>query len=124
MKSVFIASSRKYYDSVKEIKHTLDTLHVKGFYPDFDFQDERAEKNEELKKKLTLKHFPEIDQVDVLYVYAKEGYVGYSVTIEIAYAYAKRKEIISSEEIRELGVKALVSKVMNPEEFVRYVSKD
>jgi hypothetical protein len=123
MKTVFVASSKKFYEDVKKIKTKLDKLGVKGFYPYFEFDAEAAEKNEALKKKLTLNHFPEIDMIDVLYVFAKEGYVGYSVTIEIAYAYAKNKEIISSEPIKEFGVKALVSKVMAPEEFVKYVSE-
>src|SRR3989344_3799971 len=107
MKSIFVASSRKYYNTVKEIKRQLDSLGVKGYYPYFDFHDEAVETNEEAKKKLTLNHFPEIDEIDVLYVYAKDGYVGYSVTIEITYAYAKGKEIISSEPINELAVRAL-----------------
>jgi hypothetical protein len=123
MKTIFVASSRKYYDEIKKIKTKLDKLGVKGFYPYFEFDDESVEKNEALKKKLTLGHFPEIDMIDVLYVFAKDGYVGYSVTIEMAYAYAKNKEIISSEPINEIAVKALVSKVMMPEEFIEYASR-
>lgn len=123
MKSVFVASSRKYYDKIKEIKTKLDDLGIKGHYPYFDYHNESVENNEEIKKKLTLNHFPEIDEIDILYVYAKDGYVGYSVTIEITYAYARGKEIISSEPIKELAVKALVSKVMAPEEFINYASQ-
>lgn len=123
MKTVFVASSRKYYDDLKRIKQELDKLGVKGFYPYFEFNAESVEHDEELKKKLTLRHFPELDQIDVLYVYAKDGYVGYSVTIEMAYAYAKGKEIISSEQINEIAVRAMVSKIMNKEEFIEYASK-
>lgn len=120
MKAVFVASSRRYYDDVKKIKEKLDELNVKGFYPYFDFNADSLEKDEEAKKKVTLAHFPEIDKVDVIYIYAKDGYVGYSVTIEAAYAYAKGKEVISSEPIKEPAVKALVSRVMTMEEFVTY----
>ncbi len=122
MKSFFVASSRKYYDTVKEIKKKLDVLGVKGYYPYFDFHDESIETNEEIKKQLTLNHFPEIDKIDVLYIYAKDGYIGYSVTIEITYAYAKGKEIISSEPIKELAVRSLVSRVLPLQHFIDYVS--
>jgi hypothetical protein len=123
MKTVFVASSRKYYDMIKEIKRKLDKRGVKGFYLYFDFHDEAVESNEEQKRKLTLGHFPELAQIDVIYVYAKDGYVGYSVTIEITYAYAKGKEVISSEPISEFAVRTMVSKVMTPEEFVEYAAK-
>ena len=122
MKTVFVASSRKYYDVVFRIKDRLEGLGVKGFYPYEDETD--IEDDFEKKKGVTLEHFPEIDQIDVLYIIAKEGYVGYSVTIEIAYAYAKGKEIISSEPIMELAVRALVSRVMAPDEFIAYVSAE
>lgn len=123
MKSVFVSSSRKYYDNAKALKHKLDDLGVKGYYPDFDFGNNSAEQNEELKKRLTLKHFPEIDQIDVLYINAKDGYVGISVSIEAAYAYAKGKEIISSEPVGELAVRALISKVMPNDVLIKYLVK-
>lgn len=123
MKTVFIASSRRYYDQVKTIKKELDAKGVKGFYPYFDFHTGEAENDEELKKKLTMGHFPELDQIDVLYIVAQDGYVGHSVTLETAYSYAKNKEIISSEPIDELAVRALVSKTMTPEEFIAYATQ-
>ncbi len=113
---VFVASSRKYYDRVKMLKAELDKFDVKGYYPYFDLPD--IEGDDERKKQVTLQHFPEIDQVDTLYIVAPAGYVGYSVTIETAYAYAKGKRIISSEPITEFAVRALVSEVMTPDEFV------
>lgn len=120
MKTVFVASSRRFYDIIFKIKAQLDDLGVKGFYPYVDKVD--IESNPEEKKKVTLQHFPEIDGADVLYAVVKDGYVGFSVTIEIAYAYAKGKEIISSEPIKELAVSALVSKIMSPEKFIEYAS--
>ena len=121
MKTVFVASSRKYYADVREIKGRLDSAGVKGFYPYFDMPDEKI--TDEEKKKITMRHFPELDECDAIYVYAKDGYVGYSVTIEVAYAYAKGKEVYSSEPIKELAVQAMVSRVMTPAEFVEYASK-
>ena len=120
MKRVFVASSRKFYDKVKVLKSRLDELGVVGFYPYFDFADDSVEKDEKLKKELTKKHFPEIDQVDVLYILAEGGYTGVSVAIEASYAYAKNIEVISSEPVRELALQAIVSRVMTQVEFINF----
>jgi len=121
MKKVFVASSRKFYDEVKILKSKLDGAGIEGFYPYFDYSDEEVEADQELKKQLTLKHFPEIDQADILYIFAKDGYAGVSVTIEAAYAYAKSKEIISSEPIKEFALAAIVSKIIGPKELISYL---
>lgn len=122
MKAVFVASSRKYYDEVREIKKELDARGVKGFYPYFEYHDEEVEADQEQKKKLTLSHFPELDQVEVLYAIIKDGHIGYSVTIELTYAYARGAEIICSEQVDEFAVQTMVSKVMTPTEFIEYAS--
>lgn len=63
---VFVSSSRKHYDQVKAIKVRLDEISIRGFYPYFELDDTDVETNPEEKKRVTLQHFPEIDQVDVL----------------------------------------------------------
>jgi len=123
MKKVVVASSRKFYDEVRKLKAELDKRGINGFYPKFDFCDDSVEENEKLKKQLTLRYFPAINETDILYIFAKGGYVGISVAVETSYAYAKTKEIISSEPLAELALRALVSKVMLPKEFVKYVEK-
>ncbi len=122
MKKVFVASSRRFYDDVKKIKAELDARGVMGFYPYFEFGDGSIEMDEQAKKDVTLRHFPEIDQIDALYIVAPAGYVGISVTLEAAYAYAKGAEIISSEPVGEMAVRALVSRVMLPSEFIAYAA--
>ena len=62
--------------------------------------------------------FRRVDESDVVFVIAKEGYVGYSVAMTLGYARAKGKEIVSSEEIKELSVRNLVDKIMSLEEFI------
>ena len=95
---------------------------IKGFYPYFDLGE--IENNEEEKKQATLGHFPEIDAADVLYMVTPDGYIGTSVTIEATYAYAKGKKVISSESVSELAVRALVSEVLTPDEFVAYCQSE
>ena len=53
MKTVFIASSRKWYAEVKHIKWRLDSFGVKGYYPYFKYHDETAELDPKIKKQLT-----------------------------------------------------------------------
>jgi hypothetical protein len=67
--------------------------------------------------------FQRIDDSDIVFVIAKDGYVGYTVAVELGYAYSKKKLIISSEEIKELSVRSLVGKVMSLEDFVEYLKK-
>ena len=122
MKKVFVASSRRFYDGVKKIKAELDARGVVGFYPYFEFGDGSIEMDEQAKKDVTLRHFPEIDQVEVMYLYTPEGYVGISVTLEAAYAYTKGAEVISSEPVQEMAIRAIVTRVMTPEEFIAYAS--
>jgi len=70
------------------------------------------------KSRVTLQHFPEIDDCDVFYALLPGGYIGCSVTIELAYAYAKGKEIVVSEAPTEFAVRALVSEISNPDQFL------
>jgi hypothetical protein len=67
--------------------------------------------------------FQRIDESDIVFVIVKDGYVGYTVAVELGYAYSKKKQIISSEEIGELSVRNLVGKVMSLGEFVEYLKK-
>jgi hypothetical protein len=65
--------------------------------------------------------FKRIESSDIFYVIAKEGYVEKAVSLEIAYAFSKRKEVISSEVIEDFSLRALGSRVMSPEKLIKYV---
>ena len=67
--------------------------------------------------------FESIGKSDVVYVVAKGGYIGKTVAMEIAYAFAKGKEIISSEVIEEFSARALVSKVVPPEKLAIHLRR-
>ena len=60
----------------------------------------------------------------MLYVVANNGYTGKTVALEIAYAFAKGKEIISSEELEDFSTKSLISKVIKPEELVEFTKRE
>ena len=59
-----------------------------------------------------------IDDSDIFYALLPDGYIGCSVTIELAYAYARGKEIVVSEAPAEFAVRALVTKINSPDQFI------
>jgi hypothetical protein len=117
MKSVFVAGSRKFYS---EIERLVEKLQKEGIRAQVAGKQRGPEKDTPAsEKKALLSAFRRIDGSDFLYVYAKDGYVGKAVAMEIAYAYARKKPVVSSEEITELSAGALVSKVITPSRLSR-----
>ncbi len=119
MKSVFLAGSRKFYREIQEIAASLRKNEIVA----------ELGRSGSLSKKVTLKSektallsmFRKIEKSDLVYVYcSKEGYVGKTVAMEIAYAYSKKKEIMSSHKIKELSARALVTKIISPSKFLDY----
>ncbi len=121
MTPVFVAGSRKFYKEVEELVKKLKGGVVKvasaGKWSKAEADDLKSE------KAALLMAFKEIDNADIVYVYAGKGYVGRTVAMEIAYAYARNKVILSSEAIEEFSAHALISKIMKPEELLKFCLK-
>ncbi len=113
---IFIAGSRKFHSEIQRLCKELNKKGVKA--------STAGEWNSKIKdtfkseKKALLNAFKKINTSNLVYIYAKDGYVGKTVAMEIAYAYAKNKKIISSEKISELSAKALITKIENPVKFL------
>ena len=118
---IFIATSKKFYPEIKILIERLRKPDLTIFHPYFNFDLDQAEQDPELKGRLTLQHFPEIDACDLLFAFLPHGYIGTSVTIELTYAYAKGKRILVSELPQEFAVRAMVHEVCNVEDFVRLI---
>jgi len=118
---IFIATSKKFYPEVKILIERIRKPDLTIFHPYFGFDVAQAERHPELKERLTLQHFPEIDACDLLFAFLPHGYIGASVTIELTYAYAKGKRILVSEKPQEFAVRAMVDEVCSVEDFVRYM---
>lgn len=118
---IFVAGSRRF---VKEFEKAMKT------FKESEIEAVNAGKKIgsgdtlETVKADNKRMFEKIDKSDIVFVIAKDGYVGYSVSMELGYAYAKGKEIISSEEINELSIKSLVSKIMSLEQFIAYLKSN
>ena len=116
--AIFIASSKRFYPLAESIVARLKANALRVSHPYFHLDHRALERDPAAKSAVTLQHFPEIDECDVLYALLPEGYIGCSVTIEVSYAYAKGKRIVVSEPPNEYAVRAMVAEVCSPEEIV------
>ena len=66
---------------------------------------------------MTVQHFPEIEDSEIFYAILPDGYIGCSVTIELTYAYAKKKIIVASEAPAEFAVRPMISEICSQEDF-------
>ena len=65
-----------------------------------------------------------IDDSDIVYIVNPEGYVGKSVSIDIGYAYAKKKRIYAMCPINDPPVASLISEVMTPDVLIELLRAD
>ncbi|MFH1977983.1 MAG: hypothetical protein ABIJ92_01510 [Candidatus Aenigmatarchaeota archaeon] len=121
MKSIFVAGSRKFYEDVEKI---VELCKQNGIKVETAGKSQSTEDTLESESSALFRAFERIENADILYVSSKNGYIGKTVAMEISYAFSKNKEIISSEKIEDFSVQALVSKIMETEELVKYATSD
>ena len=117
MMTVFVATSKRYYDEAKQLVDRLKEAGVKVHHPYFHLNPQAVDADPGLKSKVTVQHFPEIEACEIFYALLPDGYIGCSVTIELTYAYAKEKKIVASEPPGEFAVRPMISEICSPEEF-------
>lgn len=120
MKSVVVCGSKKYKQEIAAFCSELEKLGVLVFEPDFRqvvHEDETYHSKyltAKMFKGFTLEHFDWIRKAEVCYVYNKDGYVGTSVTMEMAYATALSKPLFAlSAETGDPCRDALIDKVIS-----------
>jgi len=116
--TVFVATSKRFYDEAERIVERIKACDVMVHHPYFHLDPTVVDADPDYKSRVTLQHLPEIDDCDLFYALLPDGYIGCSVTIELAYAYAKGKEIVVSEAPTEFAVRALVTKISSPDHFI------
>ncbi len=116
--TIFVATSKRFYEEAERIVKLIKACGVIVHHPYFHLDPQAVDADPDYKSRVTLQHFPEIDDCDVFYALLPDGYIGCSVTIELAYAYAKGKEIVVSEAPAEFAVRALVTEVSGPDKFI------
>jgi len=120
-KPVTICSSSKFYGHAKHVQASLENHGIACHTPDFDYNECITTVDFDRKHSLTLDFLQKIDQCSTIYIIADKGYVGASVTLEVGYAHAKQKTIVSTEVIQEPAVRGLVHMVLPEDDFLRYL---
>ena len=115
---VFVATSKRFYAEAAVLCDDIRAAGHMVYHPFFDRDQDSIEADPALKQAVTRDHFAEIDACDVLYALAPGGYVGTSVVIEMAYAFARGNRVVTSEPVGEYAARALVSEVAAPADFL------
>jgi len=121
--TVFVATSKRFYEEASQFVKRLKACGVAVHHPYFHLDPRAVDADPEFKSQVTLQHFPEIDESEIFYALLPGGYIGCSVTIELAYAYAKGKKIVTSEQPSEFAVRPMVSEVCGMEKFLAHIGK-
>lgn len=123
MKSVVVCGSKRYKDEIAQFCGELSAMGVLVFEPSIQQPIQESETfgseyvTSKIFKGLTLEHFDWIRKAELCYVYNPGGYVGVSVTMEMAYASALGKPIIAlSAKTGDPNRDALIDKVVTTSE--------
>lgn len=130
-KTICVCSSFKFYDDYLEMKKMWETSGIRVLGPvphpkvrkqenPAEFMENLSDKeHEKIAREVEHKFLKKIRRADVIYVLAKNGYVGLSVSVEIGYAYGLGTLIFSSEKIVDFNVRSLINEVVGPEELLK-----
>lgn len=113
---LFVAGSRKFF---KEMDNFVKLCKENGIEAKTSGKLVEEKDTLENQKDALLKAFRMIDASDLVYIFAKDGYIGKTVAMEIAYAFAKGKRLVASEVIDELSAMAMVSEIIPTAKLAR-----
>ncbi len=127
MKSVVVCGSKRYAKEIDKFCKQLEKLGVLVFEPSIQQPIHESSKihsdyvTSKIFKGLTLEHFDWIRKSEVCFIFNQGGYVGTSVTMEMAFANALGKPIFSLEsETGDPCRNALIDKVIKtPKELAK-----
>ena len=124
MTTVFVATSKRFYAEAKQLVDRLKDAGAKVYHPYFHLNPDEVDADSGLKSKVTIQHFPEIEDSEIFYALLPRGYIGCSVTIELTYAYAKGKKILASEPPAEFAARPMISEICSPKEFPAWFQRE
>jgi hypothetical protein len=116
--TIFVATSKRFYPEAQSLCQRIEGRGYRTFHPFFERDQAAIEADPSVKIAVTNEHFPEIAASEMLYALTPNGYVGASVLIEMTYAFALGKSVVTSEPVSEYAARALVSNVAAPDAFL------
>ncbi|MES2215810.1 MAG: hypothetical protein V4481_00755 [Patescibacteria group bacterium] len=129
MKSVTICASNRFAPEVEKFATKLRKLGVVVLIPHFythnhgDLEKTSGHDKRFLAMGLTHDHFQKIRKTDVTFVYNKDGYSGYSVSMEIGFsvALAKRVYALSDKDPETCRDVLFDGYAKTPEELIKFL---
>lgn len=119
MKTVIVCCSLRFMDQVQEAAAALRKQGINVEVPAGSMKDVYPTLPEEprhyLAAGMTFTHFQRIREADVVWVYNPEGYIGTSVTMEMAFACALGKPIYTLEKDEDGARSTLVTGIRSTE---------
>ncbi len=116
--TVFVATSKRFYQEAKQFVERLQDRGLMVFHPYFHLDPVAIDSDPDKKSEVTLRHFQEIDASDILFAILPGGYIGFSVTIEVTYAYSRGKKIVASEVPSEYAVRPMITMICTADDFI------
>ncbi len=107
---IYIAGSRKFLPQIRQL---ISDLQNAGKTIVSTLTKDTLTEKEALELS-----FQMIKSADMVYVFAKDGYVGKTVSLEMGYAHALGKQIVSSEIIQNESIHSIVNGVRKPEDLL------
>ncbi len=131
LKKICLCGSFRFFDLILKLEKTFSDTGLVCYRPSpfkyrsqstpSEFADSWSSLSDQEKlresKRAELSHFDKIEKADLIYIVNPGGYIGFSVTLEIGYAYAKGKELYSLDRIEDYAVMSLIHSVVSPEEL-------
>ena len=111
MKKVYICGSLRFAGIIEELETRLKKEKVEYL----------ASKNMDVRGISGC--LEKIDNADVVYIVNPEGYVGKSVSIDIGYAYAKKKPIFVLHSVEDPPIMNLINAVLSPKALVEFLKE-
>jgi hypothetical protein len=115
---IFVATSKRFYEEAEQFVNRLVDCGIAVHHPYFHLDPRAVDADPEIKSAVTLNHFAEIDESEIVYALLPKGYIGCSVTIELTYGFAKGKKIVASEQPREFAVRPMISEICDTMHFL------
>jgi len=125
MKSVVISGSTKFIKEMYEWVKVLQENKVQVYFPrDPQFKRLQEGDLEYAVAGATYGYFQKIRKADVVLLFNVGGYAGISTTLELGYATAYAKPIVSIEAEPDYARKVLIEEqVKTPQELIEYLRK-
>jgi nucleoside 2-deoxyribosyltransferase len=136
---VCLSGSFKFIDKMLEIENLLIENGIQCLSPvphsyrkgptPSEFTEDWSSLSEEQKleesQRIQKEYFHQkVDPADMVYVVNPGGYVGASVTLEIGYAYAKKKPLYAMEPIAEYTVMGLIDRILTPAALIQLIQEE